>query len=119
MLAGLMHMSVAQAEGRLQGGCQRVAHAAAVKGAAADFLCAHNAWRASQQKEAFIFGALEGGNSSRNPDDRAEQTDPPTLSLSFCFFGGSETYICVTGNQPPLLLFCESFTSARTHTLTG
>jgi hypothetical protein len=88
-----MHMSVAQAEGRLQGGCQRIAHAAAVKGAAADFLCAHNAWRASQQKEAFIFGALEGGNSSRNPDDRAEQTDPPTLSLSASLVGARRTFV--------------------------
>lgn len=86
MLAGLMHMSVAQAEGRLQGGCQRVAHAAAVKGAAADFLCAHNAWRASQQKEAFIFGALEGGNSSSS-------SNPDRDSL-FLFFG-SDAYICV------------------------
>jgi hypothetical protein len=88
MLAGLMHMSVAQAEGRLQGGCQRIAHAAAVKGAAADFLCAHNAWRASQQKEAFIFGALEGGNSSRNPD---RPTD--SLSLSSSLVGARRTFV--------------------------
>lgn len=109
MLAGLMHMSVAQGKGRLQGGCQRVAHAAQQSRVQQPIFCARimPGGRASKRKRLYIWKPATAAAT------------PPTLSLSLLLLWERGVHLCVTGNQPPLLLFCESFTSARTHTLTG